>query len=126
MSHMNRLANATNPYQGEYKRVLAVCSAGLLRSPTTAFVLSQEPFNFNTRAAGVSDEYALIVVDDVLIAWADEVVCMAEEHRTELLAKGCPDEKITVLGIPDDFKYRDSVLQNMIKERYAERHGITL
>ncbi len=42
-----------NPYQGKYKRVLCVCSAGVLRSATTAVVLSKEPFNFNTRSAGL-------------------------------------------------------------------------
>ena len=47
MSKMNRLANTQNKYQGKYKKVLCVCSAGLLRSPTAALVLSQEPFNFN-------------------------------------------------------------------------------
>lgn len=31
MSLMNRLGNADNPYQDRYKRVLCVCSAGLLR-----------------------------------------------------------------------------------------------
>ena len=56
---MNRLANSSNRYQGEYKRVLCVCSAGLLRSPTAALVLSQEPYNFNTRAAGLDEAFAL-------------------------------------------------------------------
>ena len=63
MSTMNRLANTHNPYQGDFKKVLCVCSAGLLRSPSTAFVLSQDPFNFNTIAAGINEDYALIVVD---------------------------------------------------------------
>ena len=67
MSLMNRLANTHNHYQGDAKRVLCVCSAGLLRSPTAAFVLSQEPFGFNTRAAGIAEDFALIVVDDVLL-----------------------------------------------------------
>ena len=59
MSTFNKLANTRNPYQGTSKRVLCVCSAGLLRSPTIAWILSNPPFNFNTRAAGVSLEYVL-------------------------------------------------------------------
>ena len=51
---MNRIANSTNPFQKDYKRVLCVCSAGLLRSPTAAYVLSQAPYNYNTRAAGLT------------------------------------------------------------------------
>ncbi len=80
MREMNRMHNAGNLHQGQYKKVLCVCSAGLLRSPTTAVVLSKEPYNFNTRAAGCVPDYALIKVDAVLIHWADEIVCM--EWRT--------------------------------------------
>ncbi len=61
----NRLHNMRNPHQGSNKKVLCVCSAGLLRSPTLAWILSNEPFNFNTRAVGTSSEYALIVLDEV-------------------------------------------------------------
>jgi predicted protein tyrosine phosphatase len=85
MSFMNRLGNCTNPYQGNTKKVLCVCSAGLLRSPTAAVVLSQEPFNYNTRAAGISTDYALVQVDDVLVTWADEIVCMDENSRKFLV-----------------------------------------
>ncbi len=85
----NRKRNSGNPYQGEFKRVLCVCSAGLLRSPTAAMVLSQDPFNFNTRAAGIVPNYALIPVDEVLLEWADEIVCMELEHKImlEMLTK---------------------------------------
>ena len=44
----------SNEYQGDYKRVLTVCSANMLRSPTIAHVLSAEPYNFNTRSAGTA------------------------------------------------------------------------
>lgn len=80
MSMLNRLANVNNPYQGSARRVLCVCSAGLLRSPTTAVVLANEPFNYNTRAAGTSDEFALVPVDQALLTWANEIVCMQLEH----------------------------------------------
>lgn len=116
---MNRLGNAQNPHQGKAKRVLCVCSAGLLRSPTAAVVLSQEPFNFNTRAAGIDEEYALIPVDDVLVAWADQIVCMERGHEEELLerfpgAKG----KVVVLGIMDNYAYRDPQLVRLITQQY--------
>ena len=116
---MNRLANCRNPYQGEYKKVLAVCSAGLLRSPTIAWVLSQPPYEYNARAAGVSEEYALIPVDDVLLNWADEVVCADQDHADVLKERYDHDDKIVVLGIPDTFPYRHPVLVQMIKELYG-------
>lgn len=112
----NRLANAHNSYQGNHKRVLCVCSAGLLRSPTAAVVLSQAPFNFNTRAAGLTPEFALIPVDEVLIHWADEIVCM-EAKQLEILAD-MTDKPIRCLYIEDSFDYRDPELMRLIAERY--------
>jgi predicted protein tyrosine phosphatase len=121
MSMMNRLANAGNEYQGTYKKVLCVCSAGLLRSPTTAFVLSQSPYNFNTRACGLTAEYALIPLDDVLLKWADEIVCMDANQQIQL--KKMTDKPGHNLSIPDRFKYRDPELMDLIKERYKEYEG---
>jgi len=118
---MNRMANARNPYQGMYKRVLCVCSAGLLRSPTAAFVLSQPPYNFNTRAAGISQDYALIPVDEVLLHWADRIVCMNEDHAVfindSLETRGLTKE-VVCLNIPDNFEYRNEELIELIKSRY--------
>lgn len=118
MSEMNRLYTAGNPYQGASKKVLCVCSAGILRSPTAAYVLSGEPFNFNTRSAGIMKHYALIPVDKILLHWADEIVCMTKEHEEELAR--LTDKPIRCLNIPDDFAYRDPTLVRMIRERYQE------
>ena len=115
---MNRLANCTNRYQGEYKRVLCVCSAGLLRSPTAAFVLSQEPYNFNTRAAGLNPEFALVPVDRVLLEWADEIVVMSAQQAEQIRAMLEDEKPIVVLGIPDNFRYQDPELIRLIRESY--------
>lgn len=84
MSAYNRIHNSSNPNQGDAKRVLALCSAGLLRSPTTAWVLSNPPYNYNTRSAGVNLDYALIPVDEVLLAWAQEIICVEPSVRSQL------------------------------------------
>ena len=119
----NRLWNTKNPAQGEYKRVLCLCSAGLLRSPTTAVVLAGEPYNYNTRAAGVESDYALIPVDDVLIDWADEIVCVnagtADRLRSLFHADDLPT--VVVLNIPDNYGYRSPKLVHMIKEQYDKQ-----
>jgi len=120
MVSMNKLYNLKNPFQGTAKKVLCLCSAGLLRSPTAALVLSSEPFNFNTRAAGVNDEYALITVDEALLAWADEIVVMEIYMKMDLLDKGCK-KPIICLDIKDDFDYRDPVLVELIKMKYKEK-----
>lgn len=112
----NRFHNITNPYQGESKRVLCVCSAGLLRSPTAANVLHKE-FGFNTRAAGINHEYALIPLDDVLLEWADEVVVM-EPWMYHQLETNQSVKKLLCLSIPDKFAYMDPELQSMILTSY--------
>lgn len=113
MTDHNRKWNSKNPYQGKYKRVLCVCSAGLLRSPTVAWVLSNEPYNFNTRAAGLDVGHALIPVDDVLLEWADEIVCM-DEYQQEVL-KGRTSKPVHNLKIGDNFEYRDKGLVKIIQ-----------
>jgi len=113
----NRSYNCHNPAQGTFKKVLCVCSAGLLRSPTVALVLSQEPFNFNTRAVGIDSDYALIPLDDVLLEWADEIVCMDDSQaRTIQLRTKKP---IKVLHIEDSYDYRSPELIDAIKRKYT-------
>lgn len=117
----NRLHNSSNPYQGPSKKVLCLCSAGLLRSPTTAFVLGQDPYNYNTRAAGVEKDFALIPVDEVLLHWADEIVCV-EPSVMRRLYELFPDmnlaSKLKVLNLPDMYSFRDHELVAAIKEQY--------
>lgn len=116
---MNRLANCGNSYQGTYKRVLVVCSAGLLRSPTAALVLSQAPYNYNTRAAGLVKEFALIPVDEVLLTWAEEIVCMTPDQAMTLSTmKGTSGKRIVCLNISDSYAYRAYELQSLIKDNY--------
>lgn len=115
---MNAFGNAMNPHQGKTKKVLCVCSAGLLRSPTAAVVLSQEPYNYNTRACGVSEEYALIPVTDLLIHWADEIVFMDKGHL-DVVRDRIPEGKVLkVLNIADIHPYRSPALVNEIKVKY--------
>lgn len=120
----NRSANCHNKYQGDTPKILCVCSAGLLRSPTMAWVLGNAPFSCNTRAAGCVPEYALIPVDEVLIEWADGIVCASEDHRQAVLdiaKKFDMEPPPTVsLDIPDNFGYKDPVLIGMIEVKLKE------
>lgn len=118
MSTMNRLATTKNPFQTDAKKVLCCCSAGLLRSPTMANVLHKE-FGYNTRVCGLTKEYALIPIDDVLVHWADEIVVaeswMVHEIENRFDVGNIP---VLCLSIPDDFEWMDPKLQELIKERY--------
>jgi|694.fasta_scaffold01034_10 predicted protein tyrosine phosphatase len=113
----NALWNCQNPNQGDFKRVLCVCSAGLLRSPTIAYVLSQH--GYNTRAAGVHD-YALVEVDDVLIQWADIIIFAAKEHHKSLKDYNLQVKEVHVLNIPDAYQFRDPKLVEIITEKLTE------
>lgn len=122
---LNRVHNARNPYQTDAKKVLCVCSAGLLRSPTAANVL-HEKYGYNTRAVGIDSGHALILLDYTLLFWADEIVVMNHEHRRiikwqygeEPIMK---DKPILVLDIPDQFGWNDPKLRQLIAERYEEQ-----
>ena len=84
-------------------------------------MLSQEPYNYNTRAAGIEPEFALIPVDEVLCAWADEIICMDRKQAVEIKNMlGDEERPIVVLNIPDNFRYRDPVLIGMIREAYDQ------
>ena len=118
-----RIMSVGNPYQGDYKRVLCVCSAGLLRSPTAALVLSSPPYNYNTRCAGLNEDVALISVNETLLCWADEIVCMDTIQKLKLIEMlgNCRVDEIEVrcLNIPDKYTYRDPCLIELIKDRYS-------
>ena len=118
----NRLHNVTNPNQTKAKKVLCLCSAGLLRSPTAANALHQK-YGFNTRAAGVSPDYALIPVDDVLLSWADEILCVSAEVRKDLIMyypELSKDTKVFSMNIPDKYEWNNKELINCILEQYQE------
>jgi predicted protein tyrosine phosphatase len=128
MHESDRLQIAQNPNQGSHKRILCVCTGGILRSPTAAWVLSNEPYNANTRAAGIAD-FALIQVDPVLCAWADEIVCMEPKHQnfvekldvrsqTHYPKDSLP--KIICLNIPDNYDFREPALVARIRRSYEK------
>jgi predicted protein tyrosine phosphatase len=111
---MNAMAICHNSFQGPMKRILCLCSGGLLRSPTAAVVLQRE-FGYNTRSAGVHD-FALIELSPELQEWADEIVVM-EDFMVQYVTNEKP---IIVLDIPDNYEYMNEELQELIKTKYKE------
>jgi len=121
---MNQLHNISNKYQTSAKKVLSVCSAGMLRSPTIANVLNQE-YSYNTRSCGIHD-YALIPISEALIRWADEIIFVDYEtyettdNETSNLIKIQQElgTKIIILSIPDNYEWNDKQLVHLISEQY--------
>lgn len=116
---MSRTAFTADPRQGNYKKVLCVCYGNQLRSPTAALVLSSDPFNHNARSCGLDQNSAVTLVDNIMMEWADEIVVMEDFHRSTLVQMFRTEKPIKVLGIMDDYKYRDPTLMKLIAERYA-------
>lgn len=112
---MQRSLTAQNSYQGDWPRVLCVCTAGLLRSPTIALVLSQPPYNCNTRSAGSEARYALITVDQVLLNWAHAVIFANQENLEQTKAEWALPKQVYCLDLPDRFPYRDDGLVKAIQ-----------
>jgi len=132
MIKANQLGVLFNAYQGKHKKVLTVCSAGCLRSPTAAHILSSEPWNFNTRCAGTSKEYAIVPVTESLVAWADVIVCMDSDQvkfvneMQNILAKDMTGmyeydyKQVLNLEIEDAYDYRNPKLVEIMKEKFKE------
>lgn len=107
-----------NPYQGKDKKVLFVCSAGILRSATAARIYGRK---YNTRCAGTGLGFALIPLTDVLLDWADEIVFVHPSNydqaafHFDLIAHR---DKIKVLEIPDEHEHMAPQLVEAFIQQY--------
>lgn len=110
---------ANNPYQGTDKKVLFVCSMGILRSATAARLYAGK---YNTRSAGTYNA-ALIPLSPILIAWADEIVFVNKENYLHTLDE-YPDlhahKEVKVLDIPDQYEHMHPKLVEAFKEQYED------
>ena len=111
MTRFNALHNCKNPFQGETTKVLCLCSAGLLRSPTLAGELYRR--GFNSRAAGVHD-YALIPVDQVLLSWADAIIFVNKDLKYAIEDQLPANTNVIELEIPDQYEFRHPELVKII------------
>lgn len=122
----NAAGVCNNTYQGDAKRVLTVCSAACLRSPTAAVVLNQE-YDYNTKAAGVSLEYAIVPVTGRLLMWSQEIAVMEswQAHEiTEMLEIMGIQRDVVCLNIDDNYSYMQPELVSLIKQRYEDATAI--
>lgn len=123
----NQLSNVKNPYQGRTRKVLCVCSAGLLRSPTLANVIHQD-YGYNTRACGSSEEYALIPITQALVEWADTIVfveepvynyCISVQGLSMDYLDAC-NKDVIVLDLPDEFPWNSEDLKDECRKQLSE------
>lgn len=107
-----------NPYQGTDKRVLFVCSMGILRSATGSRLYS---YKYNTRSAGSYGD-ALIPVTPTLLQWADKIVFVNKENYKNILmefdSKVLNHKDVHVLDIPDMYEHMHPKLIEAYEEQF--------
>lgn len=106
---------------GYWPRVLCVCSAAVMRSPTIAWVLSHAPYDCNTKSAGSHAHKALIPVSQSLLDWSEKVVFANKENYERVRDAGfkMPAE-IYILELVDGFVYREPELIKAIHDQLIE------
>lgn len=112
-----RYGAVNNPYQGDDKKVLFVCSMGILRSATGARIYGHK---YNTRSAGTYDE-ALIQINPQLLLWANEIVFVNKENfnQANKVYNEIMDKKdVKVLDIPDVYPHMDPNIIKAYSEQY--------
>jgi predicted protein tyrosine phosphatase len=108
--------------QGDFKRVLFVCSGGMLRSATAA-QWAAATLDWNTRNCGTMD-CALPPPHANVLEWAEVIYCMEQRHL-DALAEQFPwaREKMLVLDIPDVFEYRNPHLIELLQQYFEAQLG---
>ncbi len=100
------------------RRLLFVCTANRLRSPT-AEAICQGIEGIEALSAGTNNDCEQPLTGD-LIEWADVVIAMDREHRNRINRKFRTQMKgkpLAVLGIPDDYDYMQPELVSLLTLR---------
>lgn len=99
-------------------KLLFVCSANALRSPTAEAVFSRYD-GVEAASAGIHVDTETPVSAD-LVEWADVVVAM-EQHHAQFLQEHfgylLRRKRLAVLGIPDSYDFMDPELVRILKEK---------
>lgn len=114
-----------NPYQGTDRKVVFVCSMGILRSATGARIYAHK---YNTRTAGTWND-ALVPLSENLVLWADQIVFVNTENYTQALKRfqdyealvNTVSDKAVVLNIPDNYEHMHPELIKAFEEQYESR-----
>lgn len=89
------------------KRLLFVCSANLLRSPTAEYVARKRGYladSCGTSKGRFSDGVVCTKITGELVRWASVIVCMEEEHVRDV-KRFRPDAETPVVcwHVPDEY-----------------------
>ncbi|WP_259334258.1 low molecular weight protein tyrosine phosphatase family protein [Pseudomonas sp. FW300-N2F2] len=93
-----------------------VCSRNQWRSPTGEAIWRRRP-GFSTRSAGASPN-ARNPIGTADICWADVIFVMERKHEHRLRAEYArllEHKQLHVLDIPDDYRFMDPELVDMLE-----------
>jgi predicted protein tyrosine phosphatase len=99
-------------------KILFVCSANRLRSPTAEAVFADRP-GLEVRSAGL-DAQAVRPLTAELVAWADRLIVMEAHHRKTIRKRyrtTLGSRPVIVLGIPDEFEFMQEELVALLRKR---------
>jgi predicted protein tyrosine phosphatase len=109
----------------ERLNVLFVCSRNQWRSPTAEQVWRKHP-QIAARSAGTSPNARhKVSVED--IRWASVILVMEEKHKSRLTAEFTrllENKPIHVLDIPDDYKYMEPELIEILEQSVPSLLGL--
>ena len=100
------------------KRLLFICSANKLRSPTAEHIFSTWR-DVETDSAGLNAS-AELQLSTEQVEWADIIFVMEKAHRNKLskkFRKNLKGKRVVCLDIPDDYDFMDSDLVRLLEAR---------
>ena len=104
---------------------LFICSRNQWRSPTAEQMWRKHPM-VAARSAGTSPNARhKVSIDD--IRWAHVILVMEEKHKSRLTAEFTrllDNKPIHVLDIPDDYRYMDPELVEMLEQSVNSLLGL--
>lgn len=104
--------------ESKVRKILFVCTANRLRSPTAEKIFSSHP-GVDARSAGVGRE-ATLPVSAELLEWADIIFVMEKRHRNIIHSRFkeiYQRKRIICLYIPDEFEFMDPELIILLEEK---------
>ena len=107
-------------------KILFVCSGNKHRSLTAedyfSAAYSQHDFASAGTNIGLCRKEGTTPVSEELVQWADLILVMENRHRKELrtLVGKKHGTKVTVLGIPDQYRYYQKELIQILQEKLDE------
>ncbi len=117
MTDQQLLLRADKPLTEHRRNILFICSRNQWRSPTAEQIWRSHPL-LSVRSAGTSPSARRKVsVSD--IRWAEIMFVMEEKHRSRLTAEFTrllENKPIHVLDIPDEYKYMDPELVQLLEQ----------